>query len=165
MELLEKQLVVKPSRIPGSGMGLFTKKPIDKGTRIVEYKGRITTWKEVKNQADNGYIYTVNPSHVIDARPATKALARYANDASGLVRVKGVTNNCVYVNDGLRVFIEATKDIPAGAEILVSYGKEYWQVVRSNIRAEKEDHKKAEREQKYKKQKAAKKRTKKQEAK
>jgi uncharacterized protein len=165
MELLEKQLVVKASTIPGSGMGLFTKKAIDRGTRIVEYKGKITTWKEVKHQADNGYIYTVNPRHVIDARPAKKALARYANDASGLVRVKGITNNCVYVNDGLRVFIEAVKDIPAGGEILVTYGKEYWDVVRENIRTQKEEDKKAEREARFKKQKMPKKRALKQSSK
>ncbi|HVG17393.1 MAG TPA: SET domain-containing protein-lysine N-methyltransferase, partial [Chitinophagaceae bacterium] len=65
MALLEKQLVVKRSTIPGSGKGLFTKKLIPKGTRIIEYKGRITTWKEVKNDHTNAYIYTVNNNHVI----------------------------------------------------------------------------------------------------
>jgi hypothetical protein len=69
---------------------------------------------------------------VIDARRTMKALARYANDAQGLTRIKGITNNCVYVNDGLRVYIEATKNIPAGAEIFVAYGKAYWDVIRKN---------------------------------
>ena len=69
MALLEKHLVVKDSSIPGSGKGLFTKIFIPKGTRIVEYKGKITTWKEVKNEHDNGYIYTINNNHVINARP------------------------------------------------------------------------------------------------
>ena len=32
----------------------------------------------------------------------------------------------------LRVFIEAAKDIPANSEILVAYGKEYWEAVRHN---------------------------------
>jgi SET domain-containing protein len=142
MALLEKQLEVKPSTIPNSGMGLYTKEFIPKGTRIVEYKGRITTWNEVKNDSDNGYIYTINPSHVIDARNTKRALARYANDAKGLVRVKGLLNNCTYVNDGLRAFIESVKDIPAGTEILVEYGKEYWDVIRANIRIDKEKAKK-----------------------
>ena len=137
MALLEKQLVVKDSTIPNSGKGLFTTKFIPKGTRIVEYKGRITTWKEVKNESDNGYIYTINNNHVIDARPHTKALARYANDARGLVRIKGITNNCTYVNDGLKAYIESVKDIPAGAEIFVSYGKEYWDVIRANLKLDK----------------------------
>lgn len=142
MALLEKHLVVKDSSIPGSGKGLFTKIFIPKGTRIVEYKGKITTWKEVKNEHDNGYIYTINNNHVINARPTPKALARYANDAKGLVRIKGITNNSTYVNDDNKAYIESTKDISAGAEIFVDYGKEYWEVVRDNIKADKEKLKK-----------------------
>jgi SET domain-containing protein len=137
MALLEKQLFVKDSTIPGAGKGLFTKEAIAKGTRIVEYKGRKTTWKEVKDDDKNFYIYTVNRNHVIDARRTMSALARYANDAKGLTRIKGITNNCVYVNDGHRAFIEAVKNIPAGAEIFVDYTKEYWDVLKENIRAEK----------------------------
>ena len=139
MALLEKQLLVKESSIPGSGKGLFTTEFIPKGTRIVEYKGRITTWNEMKNASDNGYIYTINNDHVIDAKPTPKALARYANDARGLIRVKGITNNCNYINDGLKAYIESFRDIPAGGEILVNYGKDYWDVVRSNIRIEKKE--------------------------
>ena len=136
MALLEKHLEVKPSTIPGAGNGLFTRVAIEKGTRIVEYKGRITTWKEVEWDSDNKYIYTINPKHVIDAQRTLKALARYANDAKGLTKVKGLNNNCVYVNDGLRAYIECVKPIPAGAEILVAYGKDYWDVIRQNIKNE-----------------------------
>jgi SET domain-containing protein len=82
------------------------------------------------------YLYTINPRHVIDARRTMKAVARYANDAKGITRIKGITNNCVYVNDGLRAFIEATKNIPAGAEILVDYGKPYWDVIKENKKEE-----------------------------
>jgi SET domain-containing protein len=131
MALLEKQLEIKRSILPGSGKGLFTKTFIPKGTRITEYKGRITTWKEIKQEhGDNRYIFYVKRDHVIDARPYKKALARYANDARGLKRVKGITNNARYVEDGLRVYIEAKKNIPAGSEILVDYGKEYWDTVK-----------------------------------
>src|SRR4030095_17028509 len=134
MALLEKQLVVKRSRLPQAGKGLFTKKFIQKGSRIVEYKGRITTWKEVYKNGVNRYIFYVKKNHVIDAEPYEKAIARYANDASGLMREKGVTNNATYVQDGLRIFITARKNIPAGSEILVDYGKEYWQAIRYNTK-------------------------------
>lgn len=134
MAFLEKDLVVKRSQIPGSGKGLYTKTFIPKGTRIVEYKGRITTWKEVKHDWTNGYIYTINRNRVIDAKRTLKALARYANDANGLVRVKGLKNNCTYINDGEKAYIESVKDIPAGNEILVDYGKDYWDVMKENIR-------------------------------
>lgn len=135
MALLEKQLVVKKSTIPGSGEGLFTKEFIPKGTCIVEYKGKVTTWKEVKHdQGTNGYIYFVNRNHVIDARRRKSALARYANDARGLSKVKGIGNNAAYVEDHLRVYITATRDIPANSEILVAYGKEYWDIIRHNMK-------------------------------
>ena len=55
MALLEKYLLVKESTIPNSGKGLFTKTFIPRGSRIVEYKGRITDWKSVKDDSDNGW--------------------------------------------------------------------------------------------------------------
>lgn len=133
MALLEKQLMVKKSTIPNAGKGLFTKKFIPKGTRIVEYKGKATTWKDVDhNDGNNGYIYYVSRNFVLDAQHDTKALGRYANDARGIGRVKGISNNSHYVIEGNRVFIESLKDIPANGEILVSYGPEYWEVIRYN---------------------------------
>lgn len=141
MALLENQLVVKRSTLPQAGKGLFTKKIIPKGTRIVEYKGRVKTWKEAAHE-DNGYIYYVTRNHVIDAKPYPKALARYANDARGVVRIKGIVNNSDYIQDGKRVYITSKKDIPAGAEILVGYGKEYWDVIRHNLKIDKANKKK-----------------------
>lgn len=142
MALLEKQLVVKKSTIPDSGKGLFTKKEIKKGERIVEYKGKITAWKDVNHDdGRNGYIYYITRNHVIDARRYLKSLARYANDASGTQRVKGIVNNAEYINDGKRAYIEATKNIPAGAEIFVKYGKEYWDTIRKNKKLEEQERK------------------------
>jgi SET domain-containing protein len=132
MPLLEKQLEVKESNIPGAGNGLFTAKFIPKGTRIVEYKGRIRTWKEVENEDDNYYIFYVTEDRVIDASEYKKSPARFINDAKGLQKIKGLHNNAQFVIDGIRVFVDAIKDIPAGGEIFLSYGKEYWQVIRSN---------------------------------
>ncbi len=144
MALLEKQLVIKRSKIPGAGKGLFTKKFIPKGTRIVEYKGRVTTWKEVSSGDHfNGYVYYFTRNYVIDARPTLKAAGRYANDAKGISKIKGITNNCRYVEEGKKVFIEATKDIPANGEILVAYGKKYWDVILENNRLEELEKKKA----------------------
>jgi SET domain-containing protein len=142
MALLEKHLYVKKSNLPNAGKGLFTKKFIPKGTRIVEYKGKVSTWKDVKDEdGKNGYIFFVTRNHVINALPRKTALARYANDARGLTRIKGVTNNADYVTDGLTPYIESKKDIPAGAEILVDYGKDYWKVIRENIKLWKQEAK------------------------
>ena len=132
MALLEKKLEVKQSDIPGAGLGLFTTETINKGDKIVEYKGKIKTWAEAKHDDGNFYIFYVNDQHVIDGATNKKGLARFINDAKGLTRIKGVTNNAEFVCVGLRVFVVATKNIPAGSEILVGYGKEYWQVIRKN---------------------------------
>lgn len=141
-----RKVKVKKSVLPGAGKGLFATEFIPKGSRIVEYTGEITTWKDVDHDdGRNGYIYYVKRNHVIDAGNTRGALARYANDAKGIGRMKGVTNNAEYVEDGLRVFIEATKNIPAGAEILVEYGKEYWDAIRYNIKLEAKERKEEER--------------------
>jgi uncharacterized protein len=133
MAQLENQLVVKRSTIPGSGQGLFTKKTILKGSKIVEYKGRVSSWKEADHRnGENGYVYYVKRYHVVDALPFKNALARYANDAKGLSRVKGINNNSEYVEEGLKVFIVSKKEIPKNGEILVGYGKEYWDVIKQN---------------------------------
>jgi SET domain-containing protein len=133
MPLLEKHLIVKRSTLKGAGKGLFTSKDILKGTKIVEYKGKVTTWKEVDDHKGlNGYIYYVTRHHVIDARTTREALARYANDAKGLCRTEGLSNNCTYIIEGLKVYIKAMRNIPAGSELFVGYGKEYWDIIKEN---------------------------------
>jgi len=131
MPLLEKHLIIKRSRLPKAGKGLFTKVSIKKGTRIVEYKGRIQPWREVKAQDGyNGYLMYITRNTVINALPAIKTFGRYANDASGLVKIKGLRNNTESISEGKRCFIEATRTIHAGEEILVGYGREYWTLIK-----------------------------------
>jgi len=137
MALLEKQLYIKKSTLPGAGKGLFTKKFIAKGTRIVEYKGQIMTWKEVQKLPDerNGYVFYFTLKYVIDAWKHN-GFAHYANDAKGIVRKQGIKNNSAYVTEGRRCYIEASRDIRPREEIFVGYGGEYWQAIRYNIRYE-----------------------------
>jgi len=131
----EKQLVVKRSALPAAGKGLFTKKEIPKGTRILEYTGKITTWKDVNHdEGSNPYIFFVNRNHVIDAAEDLSILGRYANDARGMVKIKGLTNNCKFVISKKRVYLESIKNIPAKAELFVAYGKEYWDVIKKNMK-------------------------------
>jgi SET domain-containing protein len=133
MPFLSNQLFIRRSSLPSGGRGLFTSKMIRKGDRIIEYKGKITTWKEADHRkGNNGYIYFLSRNHVLDAFTYKKALGRYANDARGMGRKKGLRNNAAYESVGLKVFIDATKDIPAGSEILVGYGKEYWDAIGHN---------------------------------
>lgn len=137
MPFLEKNLYTQASQIPNAGLGLFTNVFIPKGTTIIEYTGLITTWDKVKEDGDNLYIYYVNDDHVIDASKRKKSMGRYANDAQGMKKIKGLSNNADYVEENLRVYVIAKKDIQAGDEIFVSYGKEYWDVVKKNIELDK----------------------------
>ncbi len=80
--------MVKDSTLPGAGKGLFAKESIPKGSRIVEYKGKITTWKDVDNSdGNNGYIYYVKKSHVIDRR-----VPRFREFPKQAVRMPGVVS-------------------------------------------------------------------------
>lgn len=131
MALFEKNLVVKKSKLPKAGKGLFTRIDIPKGTRIVEYKGRIQPWRELKDEDGiNGYLMYINRNVVINGLNALKSLARYANDATGLVRIEGIRNNAEFVSEGKRCFIEATQNIKAGEEIYAGYGREYWTLIK-----------------------------------
>ena len=131
MAFLERQLHVKKSQLPGTGKGLFTKIDIQKGTRIVEYRGFLHRWKDIKHEdGHNGYLLYINPNAVINAQGTLKLIGRYANDANGIVRIEGLRNNSEYVTVGSRCFITATKNIRKGEEIFVRYGKEYWDLVK-----------------------------------
>jgi uncharacterized protein len=141
MAYLEKQLYVRESTLPGAGKGLFTKNLIPKGKRIIEYRGEVMKWKDAEKMADdrNGYVFYITAQYVIDAWSFKKELARYANDAKGLTKVKGIVTNCEYIIDrkARRCFITAIADIPARSELFVEYGAEYWEAIRYNIRVEK----------------------------
>lgn len=135
-----KKLVIKKSSLPNAGKGLFTKVFIPKGTRIVEYKGKVVTWKEVENMAEseNGYVFHFTNKYCLDARGTKKSVAGFVNDAKGIARLEGLKNNTAYVTEKKRCFIDATKDIPVGAELFVGYGPEYWKVIRYNARIDRE---------------------------
>jgi len=130
-------LKVKTSQLPGAGKGLFTDRPIKKNEKIIEYKGEIIDWKEyekrVKEDKD-GYLFFINKKTCIDAFPTPQHKARFANDAAGLRRIKGLKNNSSYEVFGEQCFIVADRNIEAGEEIFVSYTKEYWDCIRYNIK-------------------------------
>ncbi len=138
-------LKVKKSLIPGAGKGLFTTKSIKKGEQIIEYLGEIIEWKEYKKRVDkdeDGYLFFINRKCCIDAFNTPQHIARYANDAAGLTRIKGLTNNSEYViTNKTRCFLVAKRNIEAGEEIFVSYTKEYWDCIRFNIKLKERQNK------------------------
>lgn len=138
-------LYISKSKLPGAGKGLFTDKPIKKGTRIVEYTGDIITYKEYGERVQKdryGYLFYINKNRCIDAYNHKNALARYANDAKGIGRKIGISNNSKYEIIGNRCYIVSYRNIPAGGEILVGYGADYWRDIRYNRKLERKRKKK-----------------------
>ena len=57
---MHPDFVVKKSSLPGAGKGLYTKRDIKKGERIVEYLGEIVTEAELDRRAEKdiyGYAF------------------------------------------------------------------------------------------------------------
>ena len=136
-----KRLFVKTSTLPNAGKGLFTKVAIAKNEIITEYIGNLVTWKDVEQDVDNGYIFHINDAAVIDASKNKNSFGRYANDAAGLQRIKGIINNAEYLEEGTRVFIKAKKAIPAGGEVFVAYGPQYCKQVKENMKLDAQEKK------------------------
>jgi SET domain-containing protein len=127
-------LYVKKSQLPKAGKGLWTSEDIKKGERVCEYEGERLTWKEClkrnENQKGKGaYYFFINSKNCVDAQYTPDALGRYANDAAGPGRKEGFRNNCKYDVIKGKPYIVATRNIKAGSEIFVSYGKEYWEAM------------------------------------
>lgn len=127
-------LIVKKSKLPKAGKGLFTTRDIEKDAIVCEYEGEKLTWKEClkrnDEQKDKGaYFFYINSKNCVDAQYTVWALGRYANDAAGPGRVAGVRNNSRYEVIKGKPYIRASRKIRAGSEILVSYGKEYWEAL------------------------------------
>lgn len=122
-------LFVKKSNLPRAGKGLFTDSLIKKDEKVIEYTGEIIPWSEAEKRDDlgkGGYVYYITKYKCIDAFAFPDALARYANDARGVGRKKGIRNNCYYATRGGKAYIIASRTIKPGEEIFVWYGDDYW---------------------------------------
>jgi SET domain-containing protein len=99
-----------------TGLGLFTLKPIAAGTRIIEYKGPILDEDEAE-ETGGKYLFELDDEHVIDGR-ARSNIARYINHAC--------SPNAEERTVGRRIWIWSRRDIEAGEEITIDYGREYF---------------------------------------
>jgi hypothetical protein len=129
-----KYLEVKNSHF--TGKGLFTTKDIKKGERVCTYMGEYIDNDEALRRCDAGIdqflVETVNDG-ILDSMPIF-CHAMYANDAAGITRMEGIRNNCkIEIEDGGPRMV-ATRNIKAGDEILVGYGRVYWNNVKRRLK-------------------------------
>jgi len=104
-----------------NNLGLFTKTDIKKGEKVIEYKGRKFTHKQVEenDRFDNSkaiYLFTLNERYVLDGDTKTNT-AKYINHSCD--------PNCeVDIIKG-KIWIIAIKDIKKGDELSYDYGFGY----------------------------------------
>lgn len=121
----------RPFRIGRSltGFGLFATRPIEKKTRIMEYKGPILGHEEALRAEARGnrYLFEVSKHRTIDGTPHGN-VARYANHSCN--------PNAEPVIWRGRVFVKTLRDIKPGEEIVYDYGIDYLKNVigRSNCK-------------------------------
>ena len=123
----EQGLRVKQSEIAGAGFGLFTTKPFRKNQKIANYTGENLSRAAIESRYPGNtrgeYVLCDGDrpnSRCVDGRKTNSSAARFANDARGTNK----RNNARFLQRGFG--IKAKQNIPAGQEILVSYGRDYW---------------------------------------
>jgi hypothetical protein len=132
----------KKSSVPSFGKGLFAQVDINKGSIIVEFRGKLRRpHDKVSSSRSNIYF---NDGHKLECPPTD--LASFANDAINFTGnrrklmecLKSSTpfyekhpntkiNAAIKLNDNLhRAFLIAEEDIKIGDEIFCHYGFMYW---------------------------------------
>ena len=109
---------IKKSIIDNKGRGLYASRDIKKGTKIIDYIGKIITNKEAdeSDKFDNKkkiYLFNLNKRFSLDGD--------FSYNVAGLIN-HSCDNNCDYNGKGLKIWITAIKDIKKGEEITCDYG-------------------------------------------
>ena len=112
---------VKKSNIDRNGQGLYAIKDIKEGTRIIDYVGKIITKKktEESEKFDNSkpiYLFDLNSRYDLDGNVSWNT-ARLINHSC--------LNNCDYEGKGLKLWVNANRDIKMGEELTCNYGFSY----------------------------------------
>jgi uncharacterized protein len=104
------------------GLGAFARKDIPKGTRIIEYTGEKISNAEADRRYDDDkvenhhtFLFILNSKQCLDAT--------YEGNEARFINHSCDPNAEAFIPRG-RIWIEAIKDIPKGAEIAYDYGYE-----------------------------------------
>ena len=115
-------VVVKTSRLPGAGLGLFAVRAFAVGELVCEYTGTVLD-SAARSLEDKSYLMRLGEGIFIDARTHYEVHARYINDS----RDKRVHNVSFDKRPSeQRALVVASRPIAAGDELYASYGPLYW---------------------------------------
>jgi uncharacterized protein len=113
----KRRIAVRNS--PIHGRGVFALRRIPKGTRIIEYKGKLITEKEADRRysrmhanSPHTMLFSLDGGLVIDATRRGNS-ARWINHSCA--------PNCEIEEEGHRIFIEAGREIHPGDELTYDY--------------------------------------------
>jgi SET domain-containing protein len=102
------------------GKGVFARRPIAAGERVLEYRGEIIGWKEAMrrhphdpNDPHHTFYFSLEDGTVIDAKHGGNA-ARWINHSC--------EPNCEADEQNGRVFVNALRDLKPGEELFYDYG-------------------------------------------
>jgi SET domain-containing protein len=117
------------------GLGVYAKRPIRKGTRIVEYTGKRILWEDAEDDRDDGHTFLFgldNGKEVIDPTVGGND-ARWINHSCN--------PNCEAIeDDDERVFIYALRDLKPGDELFYDYALQVDEPVTKEVEMESECH-------------------------
>ncbi|CAM9156586.1 unnamed protein product, partial [Ectocarpus fasciculatus] len=104
-------------------MGLFATECVAKGSVIGRYYGTVLDTKSALRTKDKSYLMRLGAQCYVDSKNTWTCLPRFINDcrnseAYNVEFVKSPEEKCAWV--------KAIRDIKAGEEIYVDYGKWYW---------------------------------------
>ena len=115
-------VVVKTSRLPGAGLGLFAVRAFAVGELVCEYTGTVLD-SAARSLEDKSYLMRLGEGVFVDARTHYDVHARYINDC----RDKRVHNVSFDKRPSeRRALVVASRPIAAGDELYASYGPLYW---------------------------------------
>ena len=116
-------VAVGQSWIQNAGMGLFATKNIKYGELICCYYGENLCTADALKRVDKSYLMRLGEQCYVDALDNLECCARYINDCRNPLCYNATFDKCP-VEHLARVV--AIRDIDAGEEIFVNYGKWYW---------------------------------------
>ena len=102
------------------GKGVFARVPILEGERIIEYTGKVITWKQAQrahphdpSDPNHTFFFHIDDKRVIDGNDHGNS-AKWINHSCG--------PNCEADEVDGRVFVNALRDIAPGEELNYDYG-------------------------------------------
>ena len=128
--------VVRPSTIPGAGLGLFLLETAHKNDRVAKYSGELISKEEAHRRHKNGncYIMQINKRQALDASKDPQFKGKRINSGgreawrnNARIRCNGSYQICPTTGRKW-VSIKADKTIPPYSEIFMPYGTSWkWQ--------------------------------------